>query len=284
AERQPETKGEATVRSLYVVPELRGAGLGTRLLELTEAALAGRGVGHASLTYPAGKPTTPALETVLRKREWTEPSPSMLMGECSIAAVPGSPGREIAPLPEGFQVVAWPSVTAQELRAVAASHLARPWIPSTLLPWEWTEGAEPRTSFALRHGGDLVGWLLTHRVDDRTLRYSCGWVREDLQLVGRAQPFLHLLAVSIREATAAGFQRAVWYVAPQHQRMTAVSLRRGLRSEATFRQTMRSSKDLCPSTIYHSPASLLSTQIDPLDQTDVAGALPVPSPWGRGLG
>jgi hypothetical protein len=74
--------------------------------------------------------------------------------------------------------------------------------------------------------------MLCHAMDAATLRYSNGWVRQDLRRVGHAVPFVALLAEAIRRTGPAGFQRGM-YAVSVHQAPMLAFLRRHLAPFAT---------------------------------------------------
>lgn len=78
------------VLSLFVAPAYWSRGVGTRLLEELERALAARGVNTARMSYSSQAPSTPALERVLQKRGWETPVADMLLVQIQ-------PGLEITP-------------------------------------------------------------------------------------------------------------------------------------------------------------------------------------------
>lgn len=64
-----------------------------------------------------------------------------------------------------------------------------------LSPFREEHLIEPRSSFGLRYQGQIVGWMITHRIAVDTVRYSALFIRPDLQSMGRAIP---MLATAIR--------------------------------------------------------------------------------------
>jgi hypothetical protein len=72
-----------------------------------------------------------------------------------------------------------------ECRAIERSQAASPCIPRDLYPFHPEEKSEPLNSLGLRYQGQVVGWLITHRLNSNTIRYSYGFIRQDLQKMGR---------------------------------------------------------------------------------------------------
>ncbi len=69
----------AEVLSIFVQPNCRQQGVGAALLQRLVAELSLRGAKSVHLVYTTGQSTTPALERLLQKGNWTSPQPRMLV-------------------------------------------------------------------------------------------------------------------------------------------------------------------------------------------------------------
>jgi hypothetical protein len=87
-------------------------------------------------------------------------------------------------LPQGYEILSWVDVTEAEREAIRVSHAREPWFAPDLLPFDFEAGLDPVTSVALRVRGQVLGWCLNHVVGD-VLRFTCRFVRRDLQQLGR---------------------------------------------------------------------------------------------------
>lgn len=240
---EPATK-LGIVQSIVVTPEYRGAGLGTELLRRGETLFRERGCEKAMLDYVAGKPLTPAVERLLRAREWEPPQARLLVVEATCESISQAPWYAWKTLPPGFSIIPWSDVTASDRQDMKRRPQEDPWIPEALDPSFWEQDFEPTSSLGLRYHGKFVGWMINHRVDDKILRYSTGWVRPDLQRVGHYTPMIPLLIESITRAAAAGFPGGVWFVSPQQAPMHRFA-RRWMVKYATFvGEAMRATKKL----------------------------------------
>lgn len=211
----------ATLLSVFVVPDRRNRGLATALLVRLDDSLAGRDVVRLECSYVADTPATPALERVLAKAGWTPPLPRMHVFQAELAAMQQArwTGTDLGP---EFEVVPWPEVAPHEREALTAWDTADGWIPEDLRPERHEADCEPTTSLGLRRNGRLVGWVIAHRLDAETLRFSAGWVHPDLQLRGR---LLALYAEAGRRAEALGVTRLTWTVPLHHEAKSAFAAR-----------------------------------------------------------
>lgn len=173
------------VLSIFVKPNYRKQGIGTALLQRLETELNQCQCDRAELVYITGNPTTPSLERLLQKCHWSDPQPRMLVGKTTTDTIANAPWIQRKTLPAAYQIFPWQNITTDECQAIERSQAASPWIPKDLYPFQSEENLEPLNSLGLRYQGQVVGWLITHRLDSDTIRYSYGFVRQDLQKMGR---------------------------------------------------------------------------------------------------
>jgi GNAT superfamily N-acetyltransferase len=206
----------AEVLSLYVSPEYRNSGIGTQLLTRLEQVLLERGCSNASIVYMTGKATTPALERLLEKCHWSAPTPRMLICKSDRRVLDAPWLKMYENLPPAFTIFPWCELTDAERIAIQEQQQTNPWIPEELVPFLHEEGMEPLTSFGLRYQGQVVGWLITHRIYPDTIRYTCDWVREDLQKTGC---LFALHAKAHKRQAIAKIPQAIWTVPLHHTNM-----------------------------------------------------------------
>jgi hypothetical protein len=68
----------------------------------------------------------------------------------------------------------------------------------------------------LRYQGQVVGWVINHRLSPDTIRYTCSFVRKDLQKMGR---IISLYAEAAKRQYRANILKGIWTVPLQHQSM-----------------------------------------------------------------
>ncbi|MDB5101340.1 MAG: GCN5-related N-acetyltransferase [Cyanobacteria bacterium RYN_339] len=204
--------GMAEALSIYVAPSQRGQGLAARLLTALEDALRRHGVEAVQATYVAGKPTTPQLEATLDRCGWDAPVIRMLVFKADLARMAGAGWVERAELGPEFEFVPWEPGTRPQ----------GDWWPDDLDPARHEADMDLATSRGLRLDGELVGWVINHRIDAVTLRVSAGYVRPDLQMRGR---MLGLYAEAGRLASEQGIERLTWTVPIWHPAKAAFARR-----------------------------------------------------------
>lgn len=178
-------KWDSELLSLFVSKENRNRGIGTQLLAHLEECLAHIGIDSIRTTFMTGKPGSIALERVLEKSGWKAPQVRMLVIRCSLQKSWDAPWIRPRPLPPGTSIIPWENVSGEQKEQILRSQQSKPWIPDELVPTRKEKDFDCATSLALREHDRIVGWLITHRLDEETLRFTCNFVRKDLQRRGR---------------------------------------------------------------------------------------------------
>ncbi|MBD2445597.1 GNAT family N-acetyltransferase [Nostoc sp. FACHB-152] len=209
----------AIIFSIFVAMENRGKGVGTALLSRVETELQSRGCKIIQLSYTTGKPTTRALEHLLEKRNWTPPQTRTLVcrGEAD-KVMEANWLKRYSRLPSSYSIFPWQEITPQERQAILQQQQTQPWIPEDLVPFNYEDNLEPLNSLGLRYEGQVVGWVINHRIAPDTIRYTCSFVREDLQKMGR---IISLYAEACERQLKANIPHGIWTVPSFHKSMVA---------------------------------------------------------------
>lgn len=197
------------VLSIFVKPNYRQQGIGTALLQRLETELYQYHCDRAELVYVTGNSTTPSLERLLQKCHWSDPKPRMLVGKTTTDTIANAPWMKRTNLPIAYRLFPWQEITPAERTALEQQQQTNPWIPSQLMPFQHEQNLEPLNSLGLRYQGEVVGWIITHRLDPDTIRYTSGFVRPDLQRAGR---YISLLANAIQLQIDAKIPNGIWTV------------------------------------------------------------------------
>ncbi len=201
---------QSNILSIFVESSYRNQGIGTALLEHLIHELKLRNCQSAQIVYITGKPTTISLEKVLKKNDWTPPQPRMLVCNCDRKMLTAPWLQKEYPLPPEFTIFPWTEITEQERISLKNQSKNETWIPELLNPLAHENNFETLNSMGLRYRDQVVGWSITHRLSPTTIRYSCSYIRPDLQRIGR---ILALYAESIkRQAAKPEIFKAIWTV------------------------------------------------------------------------
>jgi len=209
------SSGEGELLSIFVSPRFRRSGIAIELMQRTLAYCKTHRIQNISATYMSGQNSTQTLENIFNKTGWAAPQTRMLVVRCSLDSIKSAPWLNRYALPKGYEVLPWAQVTTAEREALRTSNLEKPWIAPDLLPFDFEENYEPVTSVALKFNGAIVGWCLNHVVDEM-LRFTCSFLRRDLQRLGR---IVLLYSDSVCRMPAAGLSIGMWTVPIKHAGM-----------------------------------------------------------------
>ena len=204
------------VLSLYVAPSCRHRSIGTALLGELEKCVAGARHSQVSAVYMTGRPETEYLERILQRRNWTPPELRMSILKGTLEEFQSTPwyGRYRS---TGLEFFPWAELDEGALEALKESQSATGWIAADLCPWEYkTVDLDVASSIGIRYKGEIVGWILNHRLSEGVIRFTCSFVRQDL---ARKAKFVPALSESIRRARNAGYTRFMFAVPGHHRAM-----------------------------------------------------------------
>ncbi|GBF82035.1 TIGR03032 family protein [Aphanothece sacrum] len=167
----------AKIISLFVLPDYRKQGIGTRLVAYLERELKTQGFQELVLSYSTSSSTPLALEGILQRLQWQPPQITLLLGKTTTENIAKVDWLNKFPLPPSLEVFSWPEAGLSLPASVEKDRL------------------EPLNSLGLRQGKEVVGWVLTHRVAPDTIRYTTWEVAKPFESRGRG---ISLLAEAIR--------------------------------------------------------------------------------------
>ncbi|MGI8745789.1 MAG: GNAT family N-acetyltransferase [Bryobacteraceae bacterium] len=234
-------EGGCDVRSLFVSRPYRGSGLGTALLSAIESELRNEGQQTVQISYLADRPTTPALERVLEKRHWGTPQAKMLICRTDEHIMEWEWYRRAEHPAPGFEIFSWIEITNEDRRSILDRQQASNWIPDDLVPFQYEKDLEPINSIGVRYKGEPAGWVITHRAAPDTIRYTCSFIRKDLQRRFHIGP---LYREAYARQAKAGIPFVIWLVPAQHTAMVRFVKNRWGGGFASMNESKSASKSL----------------------------------------
>jgi GNAT superfamily N-acetyltransferase len=205
--------------SLFVAPECRHQGIGTAQVRILEKGLAKNRCRQVSVSYQRTDITDRSLEPMLRKLNWEPPQMNYLLGQTTTDKISQAPWLHKYPLPAALTVFPWSEVTAEERQQI----LQQGGYPESLSPFGNDPRIEPLNSLGLRYNGEVVGWMICHRVAPDTIRYSVLYVWERFQKLGRG---ISLMAEAIKRQIASPVGYYNFAVSAEHPQMLQFVKRR----------------------------------------------------------
>ena len=190
---------KAEIISLFVEPNYRNQGIGSNLIQYLEKGLIKVGYKEVLVNYKASKITATDFEPLLVNCGWKKPQTTMILGmgtpETIIAKAPWLNHLSKYQLPSDLEIFLWKDLNPEEREEILKRQNQQPWYPEILSPFHPDSRLESINSLGLRYRGEVVGWMINHRVAEDTIRYSILFVAKEFQRSGKA---MLLLAESIR--------------------------------------------------------------------------------------
>lgn len=190
----------AEVICFFIDPQHRHQGLALRLFSALEQELPKDGTQLVLFAYPTGTPNTLAIEQLLKKAQWTEPK--VIHIHCRFDGPIFNPPwlNRQEQLPEGFQIFPWSDLQPFERERLIHQEKHN-LIPREVSPFREEEKIELLNSFGLRHMGDIIGWMITHRLNDDTIGYTSLYILRKWQYSGIAIELLRTAILSQKQST-----------------------------------------------------------------------------------
>jgi GNAT superfamily N-acetyltransferase len=188
AQRAPAIPPTAEILSLFVDPEVRGQGIATAMLASLEEAALRQGIRELSGTYMTDRPNIAAIERVLAKRGFEEPTVRMIVFKFAPEDARKCAWYRRARLPTGATIFKWSEVTGEDLALLKHSQRERRWIHPKLEPWSAAPDFDTVSSVGMRKDGEIVGWVINHRLTPDVVTFSTASMRPDLARMGASFP------------------------------------------------------------------------------------------------
>jgi GNAT superfamily N-acetyltransferase len=231
----------AELLSIYVRPEERRAGLGTVLLRHLESELSARRCEVVHGTYMTSLPEVTAVERLLAKGGWAPPVLRMRFLHCRVEDCLESPWVKAYRLQAGDEVFNWAELTAAERGAILRRQAESPWYPESLAPFQDEAILDAATSVGVRRRGEVVAWMITHRIAPDLVRYTANWARTDLQRRGYSAV---VMAEAFQRQVKAGIPRLVLGVRADNAPMLRIVERKIVPYAASVSESRGSFKTL----------------------------------------
>ncbi|MBA3237054.1 MAG: hypothetical protein H0T62_01730 [Parachlamydiaceae bacterium] len=151
--------------------------IGKQLLEDVEKFLRDANCYILTYMYSDSDPDFTQINELLKLGGWD--APKLLLVRCHFEGhkfnAPWFKRYVKIPLPEGFEFFPWTKLKPRERELL--EHKEKEGVfPSTVSPFHQEKNIEPLNSLGVRHKGDVIGWMITDRLDGDTISYSSFFV------------------------------------------------------------------------------------------------------------
>lgn len=180
---------------LFVNSEHRNRHVGRQLLAKLKEEAKREGGTIFSLVYPIEEAVTPAIEKVIAANRWKGTRPFMIRCWFDVLTfnIPWIMNNEFQ-YPPGLVEFPWHAIKEEEKLELDRQERQR-WFRPYISPRRDEGLLEKLNSLGLRYQGNVVGWMLTHRIRSDTIRYTSIYV--DRHIKNRGLVMAKLLADSI---------------------------------------------------------------------------------------
>lgn len=186
---------DSLIVSFAVSPSFQKKGVGLLLMRNLLEHLKTLGIKIVQFTYNTWEVTTPAIESILSKTGW-QPS-ELYIRRYFFDQHSFHPAWYFSPfplLPHAYEIFRWEEIKPQEIKQIEN------WINQNkslenVSPFRGKLPYEPLNSLGLRHKGEIAGWMITHRVEPKIIRYSALYTHPEIRGLG---PAICLLKESLR--------------------------------------------------------------------------------------
>ncbi|MEI8364884.1 MAG: GNAT family N-acetyltransferase [Parachlamydiaceae bacterium] len=182
------TKAENSVyfHTLYVTPEHRQQHIASALLAKGIEEMKKEKASICTFIYTKNDPNAPIVEKLLAEWQGTRP----FMKRCYFDYTFDAPWMHLNyRYPCGYEEFPWKDLKESD-RVDIKNKITQGRIPQALSPFRKEDSIESLNSLGLRFQGEVVGWMITHRMDADTVCYSNLFIEKPLQKRGIAMTLL----------------------------------------------------------------------------------------------
>lgn len=163
---------KASILSIYVDANYRKMGVGSTLYELLEQKLLEKECDLVSIDYMSNSSTSLFLQKLLKKQHFLISEPTTLYLYYNPKDIISSPiVKKTLKLPKNIEISPLLDLTNEDIETYYKIS-SSPTFSKELLIDTTDFPLEPISSLALKKDNKLIGWLVTHRIDTNTVRYT----------------------------------------------------------------------------------------------------------------
>jgi len=179
----------AEIHWLFVNEAHRNQKIATQLVLSLEKELKQLNCPIITLAYETDTPSAPALENVLLHTKW--PDPVVFVQRYFFDVLTFNPAWFQKSYKFPSNVVTFPWTELKPKDKVWLKDLVQQYHFLALLsPFYEEERIEPLNSMGIRFQGEVIGWMITHRIAPDTIRYTSLYIMPKFQLKGSSTPLL----------------------------------------------------------------------------------------------
>ena len=163
----------ATLSSVFVSKDYRRRGIASKLVAIAEKSARARGAAKAMASISANSNSEP-IRGVLKKNDWMDPvrQRSLIATCCPEMRLKDAPWLKKNFNDSRLEVFPWSELTDDESEKLESTQASSDcWFPEMLSPLIDNTHLHQPTSLGIRFEGEVIGWLITHRVNDGPISF-----------------------------------------------------------------------------------------------------------------
>ncbi|AFM04509.1 TIGR03032 family protein [Bernardetia litoralis DSM 6794] len=200
------------ILSWFVLPPFRGLGIGKELFTRAEKLLRRNKFNSVHLEYRSDWKSISTFEGILERNKWEKPKPKLYLCKSSIDIISKAPWMKKLSLPQDIELYLWKYTTQEEKNKILQRKQSNNWYPDHLSPFQHENNMDLTTSVGLKFNGEIIGWMITHRLRDDTVEFTAAFVDQNAAGGGlrKQSLFLPVLASSLQYLRADGAKYGIW--------------------------------------------------------------------------
>jgi N-acetylglutamate synthase-like GNAT family acetyltransferase len=201
----------------HVLKPQRGFKLGKQLISKMEKYATQQGIQQLSLSYRWDSASRPQINQALHHAGWKDLEKKLHLIKYSVDLFVQMPWcKNMVTLPEEYDIFPWSELTQHDENKIMARQKKEGWYPKEVPPIFDRSIFDHETSVGLRLRGEVVGWMMTHRVNNNIVEYSSLFVSPEIQRLGRG---VHLIVAAISRQQVLGIQYGIFQVVSNNTEM-----------------------------------------------------------------
>lgn len=200
------------ILSFVVHPEYRQQGIGLLLLQITEQALINKFKRLViAFNYLNQNPYQIYIEKIIKHLGWSEPKVVLIRYFFDVQNFTAYWLNHLPKLSANFQIINWNQINQDDhLTVQYLTNQGR--VLRHLSPFHDQLAPHLKTSFGFRQEGSLKGWIITHLIDNHTLKFSSLFMDTSIRNRGLS---IYLLAKAINKSKKLGIQKGLFEIDPR---------------------------------------------------------------------
>ena len=174
-----KSKKYSEILSLHVDREHRNKGLGSSLVNYINRALVKSGYEEARIYFRSNWECKGFIYKLVEKDNWTNPVTLMHIFKSSINHRDEVKWTHDQHLPEGMQIILWSDID-KKLKINLEKYIRlEKTVPRHLSPFINEDRMENLNSIGLIYKAGIIGWNITHRLNNDTIEYNNLFIQKE---------------------------------------------------------------------------------------------------------